>query len=166
MTTPIITNDPDVEVTFQDANIVEVTPQGEPIVDVTILAEPVVQISTAGFQGPRGYTVEVYPFSYRGALQVEPGAFPIPLSHTYQLDSVDIAVLSPPLGSPVIIDVELDGVSVFVIRPQILPGDTHALPVALPTTPLGPGDLTVDIDSVGSAYPGMNLSVVVRLIKL
>lgn len=81
------------------------------------------------------------------------------------LREVHLAVNTAPSGAAVVVDVHLNGVTVFTTqanRPQIIAGAYAGSSVLLDVTDWAAGAyLTVDVDQVGSGTPGANLVVTV-----
>jgi hypothetical protein len=105
------------------------------------------------------------PFSTGGALTVGTGSLRLRFPHAATLISVTATVGVAPTGSPIIVDVNLNGITIFSTqanRPTI-PATTNVSNTATPnSTAVALGDyLTVDIDQVGSTIAGSNLTVIV-----
>lgn len=118
-------------------------------------------------QGPPGETLVVLPYTMSGALVEKTGAAPLPImGGPYEILDVAAMVGSGPIGSPVVLDVNVNGVSIYddpADQPTIAPGTTAAVAGAPALDEVGDGDaFTVDVDQPGSV-PGANLTVVVRL---
>jgi hypothetical protein len=81
------------------------------------------------------------------------------------LREVHLAVNTAPAGAALIVDVNLDGVSIFssaANRPQIAAGAYAGASVLIGTTAWAvDARLTVDVDQVGSSTPGADLVVTV-----
>lgn len=104
-------------------------------------------------------------FSYQGMLALHTGAQRLYNTSGEEriIESVSLSVGTAPTGAAVIGDVNVDGVSIFTAgaEPRILDGAT--LGVAAPSAPSWPSGsyLTVDVDQIGSAAPGSDLTAVV-----
>ena len=76
---------------------------------------------------------------------------------------ISVGIDTPPVGANLIVDVLINGVSIFADpgdRPVILAGETTGLSITIGTSAFAPGDyFTVDIIQVGSSSPGSNLTV-------
>lgn len=125
--------------------------------------------SIRGPEGKPGASWEVPSFSMQGNLRVLTGAGRYPIAGgTFRLETVAAVVETPPLGSPVIIDVRVNGVSVYAgqpdRRPTIQPGQhTAVVGQHNPTIVSDGGHLNVDVVAVGSILTGGFLVVVPRL---
>ena len=127
------------------------------------------QLNTLGASiGTPTYREAVLVFTSPGTLSVSTGAsrFRFPFNAT--LLGVSAACNTAPTGFGVIVDVNLNGTTVFTDpdeRPQIAIGlfDTDEANSTLGVVAVETGDyLTVDIDSVGSGVAGSDLTVIVR----
>jgi hypothetical protein len=84
-----------------------------------------------------------------------------------ELDIVKIrlAVGSAPTGSDLIIDVNINGTSIFtdpLDRPKIIAGNTSGAVLDIIDVSVVEGDVvSIDVDQVGSILPGTNLSIAV-----
>lgn len=113
--------------------------------------------------GPPGSNADYVPAFTRGDyLTVAAYTMRLYITRNCTIDHVRISVGSAPTGASIKVDVNLNGVTVFTTqanRPEIAIGgftDTSIPDV----TALVAGDyLTVDIDQVGSTYPGADLVV-------
>lgn len=93
------------------------------------------------------------------------GKFYFPVVAT--LIGVSITVGTAPVGADVIVDLNLDGTTIFTDqanRPRILSGQTvSGETTLLDVTAVAKGQyLTADIDQIGSTVPGADLTVTVR----
>jgi hypothetical protein len=151
-----------VELTI-DENVVELSVT-ENVVEVDV-SEYVVEISSPGPQGPRGYLRETAPFTYMGTLSIYTGLGRWVFTDPGIITSVQLSVQTEPLGSDVVVDVNLNGVTMFPVqstRPKIVAGQ-HSSAAAYVSVPVVPGDyVTVDIDAVGSTYAGGTLVAILR----
>lgn len=109
----------------------------------------------------------MYTFSVTGNLAVTGGKSRIYLEGAYVVETIRAAVNTPPGGAPVVVDVNRNGVSIYTTqpnRPSIAAGQNSATGNNPDVTTFAAGDyLTVDVDAVGSATPGADLTVTVRL---
>jgi hypothetical protein len=125
--------------------------------------------SIRGPEGRQGPSWEVLPFSMQGTLRVLTGAGRYPIKGgSYRLETVAATVEVPPLGSPVVVDVRVNGLSIYAghpeRRPTIAPGQHNAVVGAHnPTIVLDGGYVNVDIIAVGATLPGQFLVVAARL---
>jgi hypothetical protein len=110
-----------------------------------------------------------FPFSMQGLLQVKIGDGKYPIhGGNFLVDSIAASVGVAPGGQPIIVDINVNGVSVFTTqanRPTIPVGQSFATVGAWNSFTLVPGDyITVDVDQVGSGgTPGQTLTVAIRL---
>lgn len=132
----------------------------------------VVTVDPVGAQGPRGPQgvrgpVGTQPvFSRAGTLFVQQSPSRFYIDQPSTISMVRISVGGSPIGGTVVVDVNKNGTTVFTDqsrRPSI--GDGEFTDTAVPDiTSLNIGDyLTVDIDAVGTNYPGTDLTVSVTL---
>lgn len=76
---------------------------------------------------------------------------------------------TPPTGSPLKIDINNAGTSLFVDNPQLVPGQTLTMKTTFqsyagPSQQVDSGTaITLDIDAVGSGEPGRDITVVLQL---
>jgi hypothetical protein len=117
------------------------------------------------------YHAEVLPFSKVGVLSVttEPVQFPIAAA-TYKIGTIAARVRLAPTGSPVILDVRKNGVTIFTTpadRPTIAAGANSAVVGNYGTVMLADGDyLEAIIAAVGSTSPGQTLTMAIRLYRV
>lgn len=108
-------------------------------------------------------------FSRAGALTATAGAgrFPCPFAGT--IVGVRPAVGTAPTGAAILVDINLNGTTVFTTqanRPSIAAGATSGGQAVPDVTTVAAGDLiSVDIDQIGSTVAGSDLSVVVLIQK-
>lgn len=106
-------------------------------------------------------------FSLPGQAFVEVGRLRFHFKQPSNILSVWAACNVAPTGADMIIDLNMNGVSVFANPTQrpLIPAGGNMSQEAIPTTILIPVDsyLTADIDQVGSALPGGDVTVMVRL---
>jgi hypothetical protein len=85
---------------------------------------------------------------------------------TLTMQKVRLAVGMAPTGASLIVDVLLNGASIFTStpKPRILAGQTTG--VAVPNTTAWPDGsfLTVDVTQIGSTVAGSNLTVTVAIV--
>jgi hypothetical protein len=109
-------------------------------------------------------------YSYPGELTVTPGTARIynETARLMALRQIRAAVGTSPAGASVVVDVKVNGVSIFTNpgdRPTISAGGNVAAITAPPRTLFLPGDyLTVDIAQVGSSTAGSDLTVQIRAV--
>lgn len=80
---------------------------------------------------------------------------------TLYFSTVDLRVKTAPTGADVIVDINLNGNTIFSTRPKIVAGQTTGGTAAVfSTTQLVDGDvITIDVDQVGSTEPGRDLTI-------
>jgi len=108
----------------------------------------------------------VFPFSRSGTLETGQGAHRLYNDTGFALTirSVRASVGTPPTGAPIIVDVNVNGATIFTTqanRPTIPAGQNTsgaATGQSVTTIPDG-GYFTVDIDQVGSTQAGADLTV-------
>lgn len=123
-----------------------------------------------GVPGPEGPNIEPYTYTAAGPLFVGTGAARVYLDSNYTLETVRIAVGSAPVGlDSIIVDVNKNGLTIYTDqnnRPFLAESQVTATGNAATGTVFAPGDyMTIDVDSVGSAASGADLTVTVRLRK-
>ena len=115
---------------------------------------------------------EPYIFSVTGALTVATGKSRVYLEGNYAIDSVRASVNTAPAGAAIIVDVSLNGTTIFTTqanRPSITAGANTALGNlgAGTITSISTGQyLTVDVDQIGTTTAGSDLTVVIRLRRI
>lgn len=124
-----------------------------------------------GPKGDPGDSWEVLPYTMAGVLTVRPGTAPFPVSGgTFAVESVAVMVGGVPVGGPVVVDVCVNGVSIYPTdsaRPTVPDGGRTAVVGAHTPLTVTDGDyFTVDVAQVGSVLPGMDLTAVVRLRRI
>ena len=111
--------------------------------------------------------VEAYTFSVTGTVAVATGKSRIYLEGDYVVETVRAAVHTPPAGAALVVDVNKNGTTIYTNqanRPSIAAGANSATGNNPAVTTLAAGDyLTVDVDQVGSATAGSDLTVTVRV---
>jgi len=94
-------------------------------------------------------------------------AFALQPSQTLTIEEVRIVVKTAPTGASLIVDVNVNGTSIFNVtpanRPTITATNTEGTSGAPDTTALAKDDdITIDIDQIGSTVAGADLTVMVR----
>lgn len=117
--------------------------------------------------GPPGDSWENLPYAMAGELVTRVGTVPYPVSGgTFEVVSVVARVGSAPLGGPAVLDVNVNGVSIYgepEDRPQIMPGTRIAEVGEHVIGTVTEGDfITVDVVTPGT-IPARDLTVVIRL---
>jgi hypothetical protein len=86
---------------------------------------------------------------------------------TFTTREVHISVGTAPTGSAIIVDVNVNGVSIFAAagdRPQIAAGANTGVSTTISTTAFEHDDyFTVDIDQIGSSFAGADLTVAISV---
>jgi len=105
-------------------------------------------------------------FGQPGVLSTGLGAVPFVFPFAATINGVVAAVGTAPTGAAVIVDVNLNGVTIFSTqanRPTIAAGETKTTSMPAPdVTGVAQFDvLTVDIDQIGSTIAGSDLIVVI-----
>lgn len=141
-----------------------ITPPAQQTVTIG-LAQGISVQGIPGVQGIRGESMITYASS--GPLSVRAGKSRYRFPFNATINGVSAAIDTPSSGSSIIIDVNLDGASLFtnpVDRLTIPAGNnTAAEIVTTRTTSINTGQyVTVDIDQVGSVNPGSDLTVFLR----
>lgn len=110
--------------------------------------------------------VKILPYSNTGSLSVVTGTYRLynDSGTTWTINSVRASVGTPPSGSSIIIDVNVDGVTIFTTqanRPAIAAAAyTSGKVTNMNITSIANGSyVTVDIDAVGNTSAGTNLTV-------
>lgn len=115
----------------------------------------------AGFTNPAALPV----FSQGGMLTVKVGSHRLYLPFSCVINGVQASVGTAPVGGGVVVDLNVDGVTVFPVqgdRPTILSGEyVSGLMVPAVTAVSAGSFLTVDTDQIGSSVAGSDLTVVV-----
>ena len=111
--------------------------------------------------------VEAYTFSVTGTVAVATGKSRIYLEGDYVVERVRAAVDTAPAGAALVVDVNKNGTTIYTTqanRPSIAAGTNSATGNNPAVTTFAAGDyLTVDVDQVGSATAGADLTVTVRV---
>ena len=104
-----------------------------------------------------------FTFSASGDLEVKAGTHRQynDVGRELVIDTVRVAIATAPTGSAVLVDVNLDTVSILAASASVADGG-HTT-TAAPTTTVWPvgSYLTVDVDQVGATTPGVDLTVTV-----
>lgn len=86
----------------------------------------------------------------------------------WTITAVRATVAEAPTGSSVVVDVNLNGTSIFGSagdQPTIAPSETTNRVTSIATSTVADGDyLTVDVDSVGTSNPGADLVVQITVV--
>jgi hypothetical protein len=113
----------------------------------------------------------IQPFSSSGPLMVEVGGHRLynDTSAAWTILSVRASVGTPPTGSSLIVDVNVNGTTIFTTqgnRPTITAaGNTSGKLTNMNVTSVASGAyLTIDVDQVGSTTPGNDLAVQIEVI--
>lgn len=114
---------------------------------------------------------KIQPFYSSGLLMVETGTHRLyndtPTSWT--IVSVRASVATAPVGASIIIDININGTTIFTTqanRPAIAAGSNSSAKITnmnVTTIAVG-GYLTVDVDQVGSTAPGADLTVQIEIV--
>lgn len=106
-------------------------------------------------------------FSLPGQAFVEVGRLRLYFKQPSVILSVWAGCNVAPTGAAMVIDLNMNGVSVFASQTQrpSIPAGSNVSQEAIPTSILIPVNsyLTVDVDQVGSTLPGGDVTVMVRL---
>lgn len=103
-------------------------------------------------------------FSFVGALSVKSFDLPWYAPRDITLKNVRASVGETPIGSAVIVDVNKNGSTIFANqnnRPTIASGETTA-PVQVDVALVEGDYITIDVDQVGSSFPGTSLVIQVE----
>lgn len=107
---------------------------------------------------------DIQSFYRLGALTVVPGISRLKFPFAVTIINVTAAINTAPTGADIIIDVNLDGVTIFTNqanRPRILAGQFKETADAVPDITAVANDqyLQIDVDQVGSAEAGSDITV-------
>lgn len=138
---------------------------------LTVTEQVVVQIAEVGLQGPEGPAHETYQFTMQDQIEVAVGTTFIPFDSDASLLSVQAVTSVAPVGQDVLVDVNINGVSIWanpVDRITIPAGQDQSSVISVfDTDTFASGDrLSVDVDQVGTTNPGEDLVVMVRVLRL
>jgi hypothetical protein len=137
------------------------------VVDAVLPPAQVVEVSGVGLQGPPGQSGPLPIFSSQGDLAVKVGTSRLYFDAAQTIASIRASVGTSPVGASIIVDARKNGTTLFPTnpgnRPTIAPGSFTV--TAVPdVVAFSAGDyLTVDIVQVGTASPGANLTVQIRV---
>jgi len=116
--------------------------------------------------GPSGFLWSVYTFTVKGSLSTSSGTTRFYAPGPMTIDEVMIAADTAPTGQSVLVDINLNGTTIFTDqgkRPEITAGNNEGTSDTPDVTALVKNDyLTMDVDQVGSTIAGGNLTVQVR----
>jgi hypothetical protein len=140
---------------------------------VTVVVESddnTVLISQSGFQGVPGPAHETYQFTMQDQIEPAVGTTYIPFDTSAQMLSVQAVTSVSPVGQDIVVDVLINGISVWsnpADRLTISAGqDESAVITAFDTDSFVAGDrLSVDVVQVGTTNPGEDLLVMVRVLR-
>lgn len=121
---------------------------------------------TITYQGGTATAAEHIAYQWQDVLQVAAGSQRWYADGDYRINSVRASVGSPSAGSSVIVDVNIDGTTIFTTqgnRPTIAAAGYTATGTPNVTTLANGSYLTVDIDQIGSGTPGSDLLVQIKL---
>jgi hypothetical protein len=122
-----------------------------------------VLVTTTRAPGVQQFTYQVQVFTVPGTLSVGTGRAKFYIPGPITLGNVRASVGTAPTGADITIDVNKNGTTVFTTqtnRPKIFAGQTLVSTSTPNVTEFSAGDyITVDIDTVGSLNPGMDLTV-------
>lgn len=141
-------------------------------ISVEVLVPGPILVAEVLVPGQVGYSSERIDVGARGVLNPVPGGhkYFVQGGGTWEFDSMVIAVGQSPIGSPVVVDVNLNGVSIYANqsnRPSIPPGSSFATGGIPDTMTFDSGDFfTFDLDEVGNIFPGSDLTLTLRLRKV
>ena len=124
-------------------------------------------ITTTRAPGVQQFLYQVQVFTVPGVLNTGTGRARFYIPGPITLSNVRASVATAPAGGDIIIDVNLNGTTVFTNqanRPKIFSGQVTC-PTATPAiTELTTGSyLSVDIDQIGSIFAGSDLTVQIEL---
>lgn len=140
-----------------------------PPVEIIIVNQPEVirLIDTGkgdpGPQGPQGESLIVFAMDYNLYVKASVRSYRFPFDGT--ILGVSGCLSTAPTGSPVIVDINLDGVTIFPNqndRPQFADG-VDDLPEITLNVPFVSGNrCSVDVDDIGSTFEGEDLEIFIR----
>lgn len=124
-------------------------------------------ITAARAPGVQQFLYQVQIFTVPGALGTGSGKARFYVPGPVTLGNVRASVGTAPLGSEIIVDVNVNGSTVFTTqanRPKIFSGEITVATSTPDIQELDTGDyISVDVDAVGSVYPGADLTVQIEL---
>jgi hypothetical protein len=122
-----------------------------------------VLVTTTRAPGVQQFTYQVQVFTVPGTLSVGTGRAKFYIPGPITLGNVRASVGTAPTGADITIDVNKNGTTVFTTqanRPKIFAGQTLVSTSTPNITEFSAGDyITVDIDTIGSLNPVMDLTV-------
>lgn len=129
-----------------------------------------VLVAQSGMQGPPGPAHETYQFTMQDEIEPATGSTFIPFDSDASLSSLQAVMSVSPGGQDVIVDVLINGVSIWSDpgdRLTITAGQDESPVVTMfDTDSFVAGDrLSVDVVQVGSSPPGEDLVVMVRVLR-
>ncbi|HTK39495.1 MAG TPA: hypothetical protein VL362_01380 [Patescibacteria group bacterium] len=134
----------------------------DPETDLEVANKKYVDAAVAGARLPA--------YSFSGALEVTAGThrFYNDSGQSWTINSVRASVGTPPTGSTVLVDINVDGTTIFTTqanRPTIADGGyTSGKITTMDIITVADGSyLTVDIDQIGTTTPGNDLTVQVEV---
>ena len=149
--------------------VIQITPTLSNVVQVITTNETPNQIlvTTARAPGVQQFVYQVQVFTVPGTINVGIGRARFYIPGPITLSNVRASVSTAAAGSDIIVDVNLNGTTVFTNqnhRPKIFAGQVTC-PTATPDIKeLNTGDyLSVDIDQIGSIFAGSDLTVQIEL---
>jgi hypothetical protein len=116
-----------------------------------------------GPQGPQGESVIPYAMDYTLDPTVGIRVFRFPFAGT--LLGVSGCLSTASIGSPVIVDINIDGTTIFADqndRPQFAAGITDLPEITLNVPFVSGNKVSVDVDDVGSTFEGEDLQIFIR----
>jgi hypothetical protein len=124
-------------------------------------------ITAARAPGVQQFLYQVQIFTVPGTLGTGSGKARFYVPGPITLGNVRASVGTAPLGSEIIIDVNVNGETVFTTqsnRPKIFSGEVTVATSTPDIQELNTGDyISVDVDEVGSIFPGADLTVQIEL---
>ena len=141
-----------------------ITPPATQVVNITVSGEKGPQ-GPGGIQGLRGESI--IPYSISGTLTTRTGKSRYRFPFNATINGISAIVDTPSNGLPILVDVNLDGASLFTNPSDRLtvPSGNNTVAEISPTrtsSVLTGQYLTVDIDQVGSVFAGSDLTVFIR----
>jgi hypothetical protein len=126
--------------------------------------------STDAVPAVAGATAGLLTFDQPGTLRLGTGLSSLRFPVAVRLLSVAATAGRAPTGAAILVDVNLNGITIFTGqagRPQIAAGATASSDAQPDVTSVSAGDsLTCDIDQVGSSFAGSDLTVIVRYVEV